>query len=97
MQSSQAVSYAQAKSYCAARKAILPAIRTSDDLTHFKVAGQDRKFVDATAKIVDGKVVVSAEGVKKPSAVRFAWHETAVGNLSNAEGLPAVPFRTDDW
>ena len=36
MQSSQAVSYAQAKSYCAARKAILPAIRTADDLTHFK-------------------------------------------------------------
>ena len=42
-------------------------------------------------------VIVSAEGVSKPVAVRFGWHETAEPNLANAAGLPASPFRTDKW
>ncbi|MEY4190627.1 MAG: hypothetical protein RIR17_1363, partial [Planctomycetota bacterium] len=37
------------------------------------------------------------EGVSKPVAVRMGWHEEAEPNLSNKEGLPASPFRTDDW
>lgn len=71
--------------------------RDGKPLTHFQVAGEDKKFVDAQAEIVGDTVVVRAEGVAKPVAVRFAWHELAEPNLSNKEGLPASPFRTDDW
>ena len=66
-------------------------------LTHFKIAGADKKFVAAKATIEGKTVVVSNPEVAKPVAVRFAWHETAIGNLGNKEGLPASPFRTDDW
>jgi len=67
------------------------------ELTFFTIAGADKQFVEATAKI-DGKtVVVSADGVAKPAAVRFGWKKTAVPNLGNKEGLPASPFRTDKW
>ena len=66
-------------------------------LKQFAVAGADRKFVWATAAI-DGKdaVVVSSSQVPQPVAVRYAWADNPEGcNLYNAEGLPAVPFRTD--
>lgn len=71
--------------------------RDGKDLTHFTVAGADKKFVPAKAVIEGNEVVVSAEGVSEIAAVRFAWAETAEPNLSNKEGLPAYPFRTDDW
>jgi sialate O-acetylesterase len=64
-------------------------------LTWFTLAGADGKFVPATAKIVGDTVAVSAAGIAKPVAVRFAWDETAQPNLANAAGLPAEPFRTD--
>lgn len=66
-------------------------------LTHFEIAGPDRQFVPATARIEGNTLVVSAREVKNPVAVRFAWSNTAVPNLFNAEGLPASSFRTDDW
>ncbi len=66
-------------------------------LSQFMIAGNDKKFVEATAKIVGNTVVVEAAGVDKPSAVRFGWEETVIGNLGNKEGLPAIPFRTDSW
>jgi sialate O-acetylesterase len=66
-------------------------------LTWFTIAGEDRQFVDATAQIDGATVVVRADGVPSPTAVRFGWHEVAEPNLANAEGLPASPFRTDDW
>ncbi|MFO1524309.1 MAG: sialate O-acetylesterase [Kiritimatiellia bacterium] len=66
-------------------------------LTGFAIAGEDRKFVWADAVIDGGTVVVSAVDVPKPVAVRYAWHANPVCNLVNAAGLPAVPFRTDDW
>ena len=65
----------------------------------FAMAGADRKFVWAKAKI-SGKntVVVYADEVNNPTAVRFAWGNNPDDlNLYNAEGLPANPFRTDDW
>ena len=66
-------------------------------LTGFAIAGEDRKFVWADA-VIDGEtVVVSSPAVPKPAAVRYAWHVNPVCNLINAAGLPAVPFRTDDW
>lgn len=73
------------------------ASRDGEPLRHFAVAGEDRKFVAATATIDGDEVVVRAEGVDRPVAVRFGWHEEAEPNLSNEEGLPASPFRTDDW
>lgn len=65
------------------------------ELKGFAVAGEDGKFVWAKAH-VDGKtVVVSAPGVEKPRTVRYGWADFPVVNLSNKEGLPASPFRTD--
>lgn len=71
--------------------------RDNKPLSHFQVAGEDKKFHDATAQIANGSVVVSSDQVKKPVAVRYAWHQEAEPNLSNKEGLPASPFRTDNW
>lgn len=66
-------------------------------LKGFAIAGADRKFVWADARI-DGKtVVVSSPKVPQPVAVRYNWDANPVGNLYNQAGLPAVPFRTDDW
>jgi sialate O-acetylesterase len=65
-------------------------------LTWFTLAGADGKFVPADARIVGDTVEVSAAGIAKPVAVRFAWDETAQPNFCNAAGLPAEPFRTDD-
>jgi sialate O-acetylesterase len=68
-----------------------------EKLAGFSVAGEDRKFVWAQAKI-DGKdVLVSCPEVSKPVAVRYAWADNPECNLYNKEGLPASPFRTDDW
>jgi len=71
--------------------------RDGKPLTHFTVAGADRKFVSAAADIDGDAVVVSAEDVDEPVAARFGWHQTAEPNFINREGLPASPFRTDRW
>ena len=71
--------------------------RDGKPLTWFTVAGDNKEFVEAKAEIVGNTVVVSAEGVDKPAAVRFGWHQEAEPNLSNKNGLPASPFRTDSW
>lgn len=71
--------------------------RDGQPLTYFTIAGADRKFVPATAELRGERLVVSAPSVAAPVAVRFAWVETATPNLANAAGLPARPFRTDDW
>jgi sialate O-acetylesterase len=60
----------------------------------FEVAGADGKFVPAVAVIKGAEVVVSADGVSEPTAVRYNWAAFPDGNLYNAEGLPAVPFRS---
>ena len=69
----------------------------SETLSHFQIAGADQKFVEAKAVIQDSTVVVSARSVGQPVAVRFGWSNTAEPNLFGAAGLPAAPFRTDDW
>lgn len=67
-------------------------------LKWFQVAGADRKFVDAEAKIDGDTIVVSRADVTVPQAVRYAWDNYPEGcNLYNAAGLPAGPFRTDQW
>jgi len=65
----------------------------------FTIAGADGKFVDADVRI-DGteKLIVSSPAVKEPKAVRYAWSNNPESpNLFNKAGLPASPFRTDDW
>jgi sialate O-acetylesterase len=69
----------------------------SGELTGFAIAGADQKFVWATAAIADGKVIVSSKAVREPAAVRYGWAANPKCNLVNAAGLPASPFRTDDW
>lgn len=66
-------------------------------LSGFGIAGADRKFVWADAVIDGNKVIVSAPGVTEPVAVRYGFSQSPVCNLYNEAGLPASPFRTDDW
>jgi sialate O-acetylesterase len=66
-------------------------------LKGFAMAGQDKKFVWAKAEIDGDKVMVSCPEVPKPVAVRYGWANYPVVNLWNKDGLPATPFRTDDF
>lgn len=66
-------------------------------LTGFTIAGADRKFVNAEAQIAGDRVVVASASVPKPVAVRYGWANYPVVNLWNKDGLPASPFRTDDF
>ena len=68
-----------------------------EPLKGFAVAGADRKFVWADAKIDGNTVVINSDEVSEPVAVRYGWANNPVCNLYNKEGLPATPFRTDDW
>jgi sialate O-acetylesterase len=63
----------------------------------FAVAGTDRKFVWAEARISGSTVLVSSPSVPEPVAVRYGWANNPNCNLYNSAGLPAGPFRTDDW
>lgn len=66
-------------------------------MPRFAIAGSDQKFVWADAKTDGAKVIVSSDSVREPAAVRYAWVANPKCNLVNAAGLPASPFRTEDW
>jgi sialate O-acetylesterase len=66
-------------------------------LTGFALAGADRHFVWAEARIDGDSVLVSSPAVAAPVAVRYAWADNPVCNLYNGANLPAAPFRTDEW
>lgn len=66
-------------------------------ITQFELAGADHSFYPALAHIKDDQIVLVSKEVKKPLAVRYAFHDWCVGELYNVEGLPASPFRTDNW
>ena len=74
-------------------------LKTSDGgpVKGFAIAGADRKFVWADARIEGDTVVVSSPQVTKPVAVRYGWADNPLVNLYNKADLPASPFRTDDW
>lgn len=64
----------------------------------FELAGADRQFVPAQAVVQpDGSVHVEAAALQEPVAVRYAWRNAPAANLYSGAGLPAVPFRSDDW
>lgn len=65
--------------------------------TEFLVAGSDRNFLPADVKIEKDRVVVSNKQISNPVAVRFSFSNTGMSNLFNKEGLPVIPFRTDNW
>jgi sialate O-acetylesterase len=67
------------------------------EIEGFSIAGSDQKFVWAKTSVVDGKVIVRADAVPEPVAVRYGWAANPKCNLVNGAGLPASPFRTDDW
>ncbi len=68
----------------------------ASELKHFAIAGADKKFVWAKAKVQGNKVIVWNDDIPNPAAVRYAWADNPEGaNLYNKEGLPASPFRTD--
>ena len=66
-------------------------------LRGFAIAGADRKFVWAESRIDGESVAVESIQVPDPVAVRYAWAGNPDCNLGNREGLPASPFRTDEW
>ncbi|HWB92331.1 MAG TPA: sialate O-acetylesterase [Puia sp.] len=63
----------------------------------FELAGEDRKFYPARARIVSRGVQLVADSVRTPVAARYAYKDWVVGDLYNTEGFPAAPFRTDSW
>ncbi len=67
-----------------------------DQLGEFAVAGDDRKWFWAEAKIEGDTIIVSSPKVSEPKFARYAWQSNPVATLFNGAGLPAVPFRTDD-
>lgn len=71
--------------------------RDAKDLTWFSIAGEDKQFHKADAKIDGETIVVSCPAVSSPVAVRFGWNQIAEPNFGNKAGLPASPFRTDKW
>jgi sialate O-acetylesterase len=68
-----------------------------DTLHGFAIAGADKKFYWANARIDGNHVVLSSPMVPDPVAARYAWADNPVCNLYDGAGLPASPFRTDDW
>lgn len=70
---------------------------TGGPLTGFEIAAADRQWKPAEARIVGDTVVISSPAVTAPVAARYAWKDWPDSSLANAAGLPATPFRTDDW
>ena len=68
-----------------------------NELKGFVIAGKDRQWHPARARIEGDQVIVSHPEVARPLAVRYAWADNPVCNLYNGAGIPASPFRTDEW
>lgn len=81
------------------------AIAPFEQVEGFEVAGEDKVFYPATAQHFwqpgggywDEALVVKSDKVQKPVAVRYCFRNFQLGNVSNAAGLPLLPFRTDKW
>jgi sialate O-acetylesterase len=68
-----------------------------DKLEEFSVAGKDHQWHWADAKIEGDAIIVSSKLVSEPVVARYAWQANPNATLFNGPGLPAAPFRTDDW
>ncbi|MCB1241167.1 MAG: sialate O-acetylesterase [Verrucomicrobiales bacterium] len=67
------------------------------EVTGFQIAGEDKQWHTAKARIDGGRVIISSPDVPHPVAVRYAWEDDPKFNLYNGADLPTSPFRTDDW
>jgi sialate O-acetylesterase len=72
-------------------------LKSEGELMGFTICGEDKKFVSAKAEIKGNQIIVSADAVVKPIAVRYGWANWSEGNLFNSADLPASPFRTDNF
>ena len=72
-------------------------VARAEPLSGFEVAGEDRRFHPATATIDGETVIVRSREVPEPVAVRYDWSDVPEPSLFNQAGLPASPFRSDDW
>lgn len=72
-------------------------VAKGDKLQEFAIAGDDRKWFWADARIDGNTIVVSSPAVPHPTQVRYAWQSNPAATLFNGAGLPAPPFRTDNW
>lgn len=72
-------------------------LKAEGEITDLFIAGTDREFRPAQGKIKGQKLIVWADDVPQPQAVRFGFTETAMPNLFNERDLPVSPFRTDHW
>lgn len=72
-------------------------VKGNETPTEFLIAGSDQIFLPADVKIEKDKIVVSNKQIANPVAVRFSFSNTGMSNLFNKEGLPIIPFRTDNW
>lgn len=68
-----------------------------EKLNGFAIANENKEFVWANAKIIDDKIIVSNPEIENPLYVRYGWSKNPPVNIYNKEGLPASPFRTDDF
>ncbi len=77
----------------------VPLVRNSpnSELEGFAICGSDKKWVWAQARIDGNTVIVWSPEIKEPTEVRYAWAMNPTCNLTNGSGLPASPFRTDDF
>jgi sialate O-acetylesterase len=72
-------------------------LKNDPQATDFLLAGKDQQWHVATATLVNGAVVLQADGVAQPVAARYAWSDAPHAVLAGKDGLPVAPFRTDDW
>ncbi len=72
-------------------------LTAGNELRGFAIAGKNKKFRWATAEIQEKDVILSHPDITEPVAVRYNWANNPTGNLANDSGLPAEPFRSDDW
>ena len=70
-------------------------IDDNNPIKDFEIAGSDKVFVPANAKIVGNKISVCAKEISKPKYVRYAWRDTSEASFFNKEGLPAASFTTE--
>jgi sialate O-acetylesterase len=70
---------------------------TGKAITGFYISGETEEWLPAEAVIKNDKIIVSNKKLKAPVYIRFGFGNTVVGNVFNKEGLPLVPFRTDNW
>ena len=71
--------------------------KEGDNIEGFAIAGQDSVFHWANVKLVGSTVALSSDQVQNPIEIRYAWADNPKVTLYNSEGLPVIPFRTDDW